>query len=192
MYSVDQSPQQIGVSVAITILDDVAPIEPPDQDELPPAASGDRICVACGLGIPNDGSRGYNRRKYHDECRPQQSNTPRSSRGTNIDMLIGQIADLHRNIGMGLSFVPNMSLDGMAVASEASKLAESWRPLIEKDPKIRKAWERITTGSGWGTVMLAYGGIGLTIASHHGLNLPGMAAVATPQTMPTMDDGGFQ
>lgn len=162
--------------------DETPPIEPGDE---PTVLTGERICLTCGLPIPDELSGGR-RRKYHDGCRPskQVNGSGSSGKRTNIDTLMGQIGDLYRNVGIGLAFVPSMALDGMVVAGEADKLAESWRPLIEKDPKIRKAWERITTGSGWGTVIMAHAGIGLQIASHHGVKLPGVtkAPTAPPQS----------
>ena len=159
--------------------DDVPPIldnDTTDNATDAPYTSGSRICKTCGLPIPDELSGG-GRRKYHEECRPVQGTvkaTGKGGRSTNIDTLIQQIADLYRNVGIGLAFFPSMSMDGMVVADQAAKLAESWRPLIEKDPKIRKAWERITTGSGWGTVVMAHAGIGMVIAYNHGLTLPGM------------------
>ena len=159
------------------------PAQPSTQ---PNPQASEKLCLVCGF--PIEYQPGHRRGKYHPECRPTQSvGTGTAGRRTNIDTLIEQIADLYRNVGIGLAFVPTMSLDGMVVAGESGKLAESWRPLIEKDPKIRKVWERITTGSGWGTVVMAHAGIGLAIASNHGVNLPGLTQ--PPVEAPT-DHGG--
>ena len=76
----------------------------------------------------------------------------------------------------GLSFVPALSNDGMVVAVNARTMAESWRALIIRDANIRKFWEKATTGTGWGKVMIAYGMVGMAIAANHGVTLPGMKA----------------
>lgn len=73
-----------------------------------------------------------------------------------------------------MNFVPPIAMDGMVVTVNAHDLAESWRPLILKDANIRKFWERATTGTGWGKVIIAYGMVGMAIASNHGVTLPGM------------------
>jgi hypothetical protein len=155
---------------------DIPPISL-DDPNVTAYESGSRICKACQLPIPDELSGGR-LRKYHEECRPapgtSKSQTTSSSRKTNVDTLINQMADFHRNIGLAVGFIPTCSMDGMLVAGNADGMAESWRPLIEKDPKIRKAWEKVVTGSGWGTVIMAYSPIALGIATNHGLKLPGM------------------
>lgn len=174
--------------MALTISeDDVPPIEPDEPTAIfPPAAPGEFICATCGF--PIEFQQGKKRGKYHPECRPTQTaTTSRGSRTTSVDTLISQIADLYRNVGFGVTLIPGAQLDGMAVSMEAGKLAESWRPLIEKDPKIRKAWERITTGSGWGTVVMVHAGIALAIASNHGFKLPGGVNMPIQQEVQTDD-----
>ena len=161
--------------MSLTISDDVPPIEPDEPQEL----TGERICQSCGLPISDELSGGR-RRKYHDECRPkQQATTGKSGRagGVNIDNLIQQMGSFYRNVGIGVTFLPTCQPDGMAITVEAGNLAESWRPLIEQDKRIRDLWVKITTGSGWGTMIMVHGGLALTIASHHGFQLPGMKAV---------------
>lgn len=169
-------------TMPLVISDDVDPIEPTDD------ATSDnqtydlgRTCIVCGFGIPDSESGGM-RRKKHTACAPASSAvSTKSTRSPNIDTLINQIGNLYRNLGMGVTFVPGLASDGMAVTVEASNLAESWRPLIEKDPKIRKVWEKITTGSGWGTVAIVHAGLAMTIAGHHGVTMPGMEPAQAQQ-----------
>lgn len=130
-------------------------------------------CVVCGLELPYSGKGP--RRKFCDEHRKQQPSSSSGTRATNVDTLIGQMGDFYRHVGMAMSFVPPTAMDGMIVADQATKLAESWRPLILKDRKIREMWQKITTGSGWGAVVLAHAGIGMSIAANHGLHIPGLS-----------------
>jgi hypothetical protein len=60
----------------------------------------------------------------------------------------------------------------MMIAASATQLAESWRPLLESDPKVRKFWQKITTGGGWGAVTLAHGMLAIGIMRAHDISLP--------------------
>jgi hypothetical protein len=156
--------------------------EMPADDTQPSTFDSDaKLCQVCGL--PIERQPGRRRGKYHDQCRPQGA-PQRSSggRATNVDTLIDGIEQLHIATGAGFSFVPPIAMDGMVITANARQLAESWRPLILKDPAIRKFWERATTGSGWGKVVIAYGMVGMAIASNHGVHLPGMSGQAVPQS----------
>lgn len=146
--------------------------EQPTDDTQPFTIDGDmKLCQVCGL--PIERQPGRRRGKYHDDCRPVGA-APRQQRTTNIDQLISDIAQLHVAIGAGLGFVPTMAMDGMVISTSATDLAESWRPLILKDKNIRMFWEKFATGAGWGKVILAYGMVGMAIASNHGVTMPGM------------------
>lgn len=96
-------------------------------------------------------------------------------------------------IGVGLTVVPNMLpvknrdnyiADGMVVSEKATDLAASWRPLIERDPNVRKMWERLVTGSGWGAVIVSHTMVAVAIASNHGL---GRAKVSPLRAVPNED-----
>lgn len=150
--------------------------EPPDQ---PSQFGGDtKLCQVCGL--PIERQVGRRRGKYHDACRPVGSPQRVSSggRATNVDTLIDGITQLHIAFGSAVGFFPPTKIDGMVIAASARDLAESWRPLIIKDSDIRKFWEKATTGTGWGKVAIAYGMVGMSIASNHGVKLPGMAQMS--------------
>ena len=151
----------------------------PDDDTPPPFDNGANTdgavinCQTCGL--PIEKRPGHRRGKWHPECKPsgaQQRST--GSRATNIDTLIDGIEQLHIAMSAGLSFVPPLQADGMVVAVNARSMAESWRALIIRDANIRKFWEKATTGTGWGKVIIAYGMVGMAIAANHGVTLPGM------------------
>ena len=179
--------------MALTISESDEPpiVETDPTNESPPVATdGDKLCLTCGL--PIEYRPGHRRGKYHPECRPtgaQTASTGKGGRSTSIDTLIGQMAGLYRNVGMGIGFFPPTVADGMVIASEAGNLAESWRPLIEKDPQVRKMWEKITTGSGWGMVIMTHAGIGMAIAQNHGFKLPGMPqAPQAPQSYEVTTD----
>ena len=163
--------------MAITIEDDVPPIEP--ADETPQTNSpDDKYCETCGLVI--EFVPGKRRGKYHPECRPAGATSTGKGRTTSVDSLIEQIAQLHMAVGAGMTYIPPVAMDGMVVSTYATNMAESWRPLILRDPAIRKFWEKATTGSGWGKVIMAYGIVGMAIAANHGVSLPGMKAAAEP------------
>lgn len=170
--------------MALTIEPDEEPTIEPDPSIVNDEPQGSRICLGCGKSIP-DYLSGGNRRKYHEECRPsktQVKSTGNGGRTTSVDTLIGQMTELYAGLGAALSFAPATTKDGFAVAGNATTLAESWRPLIMKDPKIRKMWEKITTGSGWGAVILSHGMVAMAIASNHGVTLPGIRQDAPQET----------
>lgn len=155
---------------------------PPDDAQQSQFFGDVKLCTVCGL--PIERQPGRRRGKYHDACRPanapQRTTSSGGGRASNVDTLIDGIEQLHIATGAGMGFVPPIAMDGMVVTVNARQLAESWRPLILKDPAIRKFWERATTGSGWGKVVIAYGMVAMAIAGNHGVTLPGMG-----QTVPS-------
>lgn len=130
-------------------------------------------CEVCGTGLTYGGRGRYPRFcDDHKPTKPQGGGT-RSS-GKNVDVLIGQMTDLYLTASTVFTLVPPTALDGMVLAQNANKLAESWRPLIERDPKIRKFWERICSGGGWGSVLFAHGLVAMAIMNNHNVSLPFM------------------
>lgn len=57
--------------------------------------------------------------------------------------------------------------DGIAIARNAEDLCESWRMLLDNDPKLRKTMLRTIKGSGWGAVISAHAGVALAILGNH-------------------------
>jgi hypothetical protein len=152
----------------------------------PPASSGsDFRCQVCGTGPLYYAGKGRHP-KYCDEHKPKGSTTSkgRTGGGIPVDILIEQIGQLYVAVSTGLTFTP-LALDGMVIADNAAKLAESWRPLILRDPNVRKFWEKVCTGGGWGTVIFAHGIVAMQIAKIHGVAIPGF----TPQVTPTNAEG---
>lgn len=154
--------------------------------------NGTRGCIQCGNPLPA-GADG--RFKYCDDCKAnktQGTKQTRQPRAKSLDQLIESIAGLYAGVGMGLSFIPGDGFvqDGMVVGAESRKLAESWRPLCEKDPAIRKAWEKITTGTGWGAVIITHGMVALAIAGNHGVSLPWLPKPQQSQE-PQSQQGGY-
>lgn len=151
---------------------------PPDIDPIvtEPLTTDTRFsCEVCGTPLTYAGKGRYP--KYCNEHKPKppsQGGTGTSIRATNVDTLIGQMTELYQAVGMGLSFVPPLAIDGMTVTAHSVQLAESWRPLIQRDPKIRKFWEKVCTGGGWGTVLMAHSVVVLAIMQAHDISLPGM------------------
>jgi hypothetical protein len=74
---------------------------------------------------------------------------------------------MYRGIAFGVGLLDQF--DGMALANGADSLAHSWIVLAQTDPKVRKFLQRITTGSGWGAVILAHTIVALPIIQHHNL-----------------------
>jgi hypothetical protein len=71
----------------------------------------------------------------------------------------------------GLGFAVGMldQFDGIALAQGADSLAHSWIVLAQTDPKVRKFLQKVTTGSGWGAVILAHALVAMPIVQHHNL-----------------------
>jgi hypothetical protein len=130
----------------------------------------DYQCEVCATPLTY-GGRGRKPR-FCAEHKPKGSAASKS-KATNVDTLIGQITDIYVALGSALTFVPPTAADGMIVATHASQMAESWRPLLIRDAKVRKFWERICTGGGWGTVVMAHGVVALAIMQAHNVTLPG-------------------
>lgn len=57
--------------------------------------------------------------------------------------------------------------DGMVIASNVDEMCESWRQLLDDNPKLRKRMMAITQSAGWGTVVTAHLAVALPIAMNH-------------------------
>ena len=134
-------------------------------------------CEVCGIPLVYSG-RGRHP-KYCDEHKT--SKTPSRKSGKNVDTLILQIGEMYMASGALLSMFEATASDSMLVSASASTLAESWRPLIERDPAVRKFWEKMTTGGGWGAVIMAHGSLAIGIMTVHGIKLPSMSRKPTEQ-----------
>ena len=83
------------------------------------------------------------------------------------------MTEMYAGIGGTIGMFPPLITDGMMVSASANALAESWRPLIMRDPAVRKFWEKVCTGGGWGAVIMAHGFLVLGIMRAHNVTLPG-------------------
>jgi hypothetical protein len=141
-----------------------------DADTVTAISTDELACQVCGIALTY-GGRGR-KPKFCADHKPIKGTT--QARGTNIDTLIGQMEEMYAALGAATTFLPPVAADGMIIATHAHSMAESWRPLIQRDPKIRKFWEKMTTGGGWGTVIMAHGVVALAIMQVHNVSLPGM------------------
>lgn len=128
-------------------------------------------CEVCGTPLTYAGKGRYPR--FCADHKPNASSSPKAKGGVPVDILIEQITQLYVGVSVGMTFTP-YAMDGMVVADNASKLAESWRPLILRDARIRKFWEKVCTGGGWGQVVFAHGVVAMQIAQIHGVAIPGL------------------
>lgn len=125
-------------------------------------------CEVCSIPIVYSGRGPYP--KFCDDHKKQPAKSRKS--GKNVDTLIEQIGELYMATGALLSMFPATATDSMLVASSATTLAESWRPLIESDAKVRKFFERLVTGGGWGAVIMAHGTLSIGIMRAHNISFP--------------------
>lgn len=151
--------------MAITVEETPDPFRLPD-DIAPPV---EYSCEVCGEELFY-GGRGRKPKfcDEHKKNRPPTSAT-RTTRSPSVDRLVEQISETYRMVGTGLTFNNGTSMDGMVLLESADKLGESWRTLLERDPKIRKMWEKFFTVSGYGAVLAAHAMIALPIMQNHGL-----------------------
>lgn len=144
-----------------------------DADDLlnPGNSTGDELrCETCGTPLTY-GGRGRKPRFCADH-KPTRAVSKRST-GTNVDVLIGQMTEMYAGIGGTIGMFPPLITDGMMVSASANALAESWRPLIMRDSAVRKFWEKVCTGGGWGAVIMAHGFLALGIMRAHNVTIPG-------------------
>ena len=83
------------------------------------------------------------------------------------ELIIEALQRIYVGMGVGLAFLPNLQLDGMLVASSADDLAESWRDLLDNDPKVRRMLRKLLKSSAWGAVITAHMGVAIAIAKNH-------------------------
>lgn len=57
--------------------------------------------------------------------------------------------------------------DGLAIGQRIPELTESWRKLLDDDPKLRKRMLGMAKASGWGAVFAAHAMVALPIIANH-------------------------
>jgi hypothetical protein len=60
--------------------------------------------------------------------------------------------------------------DGLLICTSADTLAESWRTVLDNDPKLRRMMKNFIKSSGWGSVVTAHLMVALPIMENHGYN----------------------
>lgn len=70
-------------------------------------------------------------------------------------------------VGMGMAISIVAPQDGMIVVQNAEDLTESWRMLLDNDPKLRRIMKKAIQGSGWGAVISAHLAVAVPIISNH-------------------------
>jgi hypothetical protein len=136
--------------------------------DVPPA--DDLTCEECGTPLTYAG-RGRKPR-YCAEHRKQPAANPRkvpSGRIGSTDALVNQISNLYMVLGTVLGMSKATTFDGMIVASNAAELAESWRPILDSNPKVRAFWEKASTTGNLSVLIGAHIGVILPIMAHHGI-----------------------
>jgi hypothetical protein len=151
-------------------IEETTPAEFNEYVEIPSMDSG-LACETCGIPLVYSG-RGRKPKFCNEHKKQTSSNTsePRTSRkGNSTDVLIANINDLYLTAGTALTMAKGTAYDGMVIAQNASQLAESWRGLIDRDPKIRKFWEKAFTATGYGALIAAHMVVAIPILQHHKL-----------------------
>lgn len=121
-------------------------------------------CQECGV-IINWSGRG----KKPLFCSAHKSGKSRSSTGVTsvaTDKIIDALTETYAAIGMGIAFTID-GQDGQQIVMNAPKLAESWRDLLDNDPKVKKALQKLVQASGWSTVMVAHITVAAPIVMRH-------------------------
>jgi hypothetical protein len=125
-------------------------------------------CEVCGTALEYSG-RGRHP-KFCDEHRKNKTSAGSSGSGSATGFkgkaqLEVALADLYRSVAFGVGIFDQF--DAMTIAGSADSLAHSWIVLAETDPKVRKFLQKITTGTGWGAVILAHMMIAMPIMINH-------------------------
>lgn len=125
-------------------------------------------CIECGVEIFYAG-RGRKPRFCDNHKKSANPTSPTKTSGNKTNLIVANIEQFYIGIGVGLTFVNATANDGMVITQSANTLAESWRGLLDTNPKVRKYWERTLSAGGMGTVVLAHAMIAMPILRNHGL-----------------------
>jgi hypothetical protein len=132
------------------------------------AESTDELkCQNCGLPLEYSGrGRKPTVCKRGEGCRLTESATAVRRTGE-VEKIRQGMMEFYLAAGVGVAFLDQY--DGFVIGQNASKLADSWAALAEKDPKVRKALMRMLTGTSWAGVLMAHAMVALPIMQHHNL-----------------------
>lgn len=85
---------------------------------------------------------------------------------SDTELIITALTQLYVSVGQGVFIFVNQQ-DGRTIVREAEDLAESWRQLLDNDPKLRRIMKGMIKGGGWGTVITAHLAVAMPIISNH-------------------------
>jgi hypothetical protein len=78
------------------------------------------------------------------------------------------LKSLAKTYALVAQFVMLVSIpDGALIAQNIDDLTDSWRQLLDDDPKLRKTMLKLVKSSGWGTVISAHLAVALPMAVNH-------------------------
>lgn len=78
------------------------------------------------------------------------------------------LKSLAKSYALIAQFVMLVSIEDAAlIARNIDDMVESWRQLLDDDPKLRKTMLKLVKSSGWGTVITAHLAVALPIAANH-------------------------
>lgn len=121
-------------------------------------------CEVCAAPLVY-GGKGRPPVRCSEHKRNKSSGIGKRTSSGNMKALEAAVADMYRALAMGVTMLD--TFDGMAIAQGAESLAHSWIVLAETDPKVKKFLVKVTTGSGWGAVIVAHALVALPIIEHH-------------------------
>lgn len=91
------------------------------------------------------------------------------SRSRSVNAIIESMEKGYLSLGVGVQFFDEQA--GILIVRSAGDLAESWRTVLESDTKLRRKFEQMIKGTGWGAVIIAHAMVALPIMQAHGLSL---------------------
>lgn len=78
------------------------------------------------------------------------------------------IASIYTMAAMGATFAGDPMV-GQIISDHADRAADAWLDLAQKDAKVRKLLEKLTTGSAWGDVAMVHISMAIPILATRGL-----------------------
>ena len=140
-------------------------------DEVPekgnPVNAPEYTCITCGTELFY-GGRGR-KPKYCDEHKPNRSSSSSTKRTSSavVERAILELDALYSGMGLALKFVDETA--SKIVYDNSSKLAESYRMLLETNAKFRKLFLDIESKAAWMPILLVHGELIANIWIAHGL-----------------------
>lgn len=123
---------------------------------LPPSVSSEPVDMADAPIFPD----GESARETLDDLKPEMA---KSKADTNL--IIESLKQAY--VLVGTVTVAIHPADGFVIVRNAEDMAESWRMILDNDPKLRKRMKTMIQGSGWGTVITAHVPVVIAIMNNH-------------------------